>query len=107
MTWPHTVGGRLPNIDRGVGDGLSRCCRCHSTVQVSDLAIAGSIKGNGGAILANGSILAPERSQNSGFGSRETVLYCLTVCDIVNETSNGQPVYLEIRESSKNTFRDQ
>lgn len=82
----RTVGRRLPSFNRSI------CKRfpCASTedlaVHVDNLRIGRGVKGDCRAILANGSIMSPERTQDGRGGYGFSGLCSRSGRDIVDET---------------------
>lgn len=88
----RTIGGSLPDINFGMGEGFARVGARNLTVHEGDLSVARGIKGDCGAILANGRVGAPEGPED---GARGRGLPCFgggADRNVVDEAGNRKKV---------------
>lgn len=69
-----TVGGRLPHLDGGVGQGRARLDVGDLAVHVHDLRVGGRVEADGAAVLAQRRVVPPKGPQD---GRRRQALCAL------------------------------
>ena len=85
------VGGSLPDVEDGVGDGLASGDITDDTVHLGDAAVGrDAILDDGAAVLAEGGVGGPEGSENGGRGGLETLLDDDLVGDLINKAEEGE-----------------
>lgn len=80
------VGTGLPHVEHGVGNTLAGLSVPDDTVEVGELAILGHVQDDAVAVLPEGSLGRPERSQNGRRCGRQVVLSDNLVVDLIDET---------------------
>lgn len=84
----RTVGGRLPDVNLGFGEGIAAGIP-HNAVHESHVGIFGRVEADGGAVVADGVIFAVEGSQNGGGGDAVGALGGRCEGDVVDEANNS------------------
>lgn len=84
------VGGGLPDVEHGVGNGLARGDVADDTVHLGHAALGrDTVLDDGATVLAEGGVGGPEGPENGGRGGLETLLDNNLVGDLINKAEEG------------------
>lgn len=83
----EAVGGGLPDVDFGGGQGFAGAGALDDAVHEGDFAVGGRVEGDGAAVGAGGGVVAEEGAEDGGGGGELGCVAGLLICDLVDKAA--------------------